>query len=158
MWNPDNLASATDFNEEALPAARALGVSLVSVEVRGPADLERAFATVKREQPDVLWVHLAVLAHRARILEFVATNRLPAGSGTHFWPEGGGLLSYGPNLVEISRRAATYVAKILGGAKPGDLPVEQPTKFDLVVNLKTAKALGLTIPASVLLRADYLIE
>jgi putative ABC transport system substrate-binding protein len=158
MWHPDNPASAISFKEEDVPTARALGVSLVSLEVRGPADLERAFVTVKRERPDVLWVHVALLAYRAQILEFAAKNRLPSGAFTHFWPEAGGLLSYGPNIVEMSRRAATYVARILKGAKPGDLPVEQPTKFDLVVNLKAARALGLMIPPSVLVQADRVIE
>lgn len=158
MWHADNPASAISFKEGDVPAARALGVSLVSLEIRGPDDLERAFKTAKQERPDVLWVHVALLAYRTQILEFVAMNRLPSGAFTHFWPQAGGLLSYGPSVVEMSRRAAAYVAKILKGAKPGDLPVEQPTKFDLVVNLKTAKSLGLTIPPSVLLRADHIIE
>jgi ABC-type uncharacterized transport system substrate-binding protein len=99
-----------------------------------------------------------MFAHRTQILELAAKQKLPTMHPQRQWVEDGGLISYGPNFPDLSRRAATYVDKILKGAKPADLPVEQPTKFELVVNLKTAKALGLTIPQSVLVRADQVIE
>jgi putative ABC transport system substrate-binding protein len=95
---------------------------------------------------------------RRRLVDLAAKNRLPAAYAQREFVDAGGLMAYGPNVADLFRRAATYVDKILKGAKPGDLPVEQPTKFDLVVNLKTAKALGLTIPPSLLLRADQVIE
>jgi putative ABC transport system substrate-binding protein len=158
MWHPGNPASTTSFKEGDVPAARALGVSLLSLEVQEPEDVERAFATMKRDAPDVLWVHVSLSPYRTRILELVATHRIPSGAFARAWAEGGGLISYGPSVEEMFRRSAVQVAKILKGAKPADLPVEQPTKFELAINLKTAKALGLTIPASVLLRADRVIE
>jgi putative ABC transport system substrate-binding protein len=98
------------------------------------------------------------LFHRARLLNLAAKNRLPAIYFSREYPEGGGLMSYGANYLDNYHRAATYVDKILKGAKPGELPIEQPTKFELVINLKTAKALGLTLPRSLLLRADHVIE
>jgi putative tryptophan/tyrosine transport system substrate-binding protein len=104
-------------------------------------------------------VHLNVaLPFRARLLEFAAKNRLATFAQSSSWPESGGLMSYGPDTAELNRRSAAQVAKILNGARPGDIPVEQPTKFELVINLKTAKALGLTIPPALLARADQIIE
>ena len=145
---------------EAESAAKASGVGLEIVEVHNPRDLDRAFqaATVGRAQavmtlPSHFWA-----AHRARVAELALKSRIPAVAMVTGFAEAGGLMSYGPNIPDNFRRAATYVDKILKGAKPADLPVEQPTKFDLIVNLKTAKALGLTIPPSVLARADQVIE
>jgi putative ABC transport system substrate-binding protein len=158
LWNPDNVASAISFREGEVQAAKALGVALVSVEVRGPGDVERALTTIASERPDALWVHLVALPFRARLMEFAAAHRLPTVAQSSVWPQSGGLMSYGPDTADLFRRAAAQAAKILKGAKPADLPVEQPTKFELVVNLKTAKALGLTIPQSVLGRADQIIE
>ena len=158
LWNPDNQGSAATFREGDVPAARALGVTLVSLEVRGPADLDSALKTIASERPDALWVHLVAFPFRARLLEFAAKNRLATVAQTSSWPQYGALMSYGADPVDLQRRGAAQVARILNGAKPADLPVEQPTKFELVVNLKTAKALGLTIPQSVLVRADEIIQ
>jgi putative ABC transport system substrate-binding protein len=141
-------------------AARALGVRLQVVEARGPEDFDRAFSDMTRARAGAL----AVLAtpvfdsERRRLVDLAAKNRLPTVYSYRSYVEAGGLMSYGPDLADSFRRAATYVDKILKGAKPGDLPVEQPTKFELVINLKTAKALGLTIPQSLLERADEVIQ
>jgi putative tryptophan/tyrosine transport system substrate-binding protein len=142
--------------------AQGLGMRLDSVDLRAPEDdLERTLATaLERQRPDALLVLADPLLffRYARIAGFALTHRLPSIA---FWREftvAGGLISYGPNLVELIRRATWYIDEILKGAKPADLPAQQPTKFDLIVNLKTAKALGLTIPQSVLLRADQIIE
>ena len=141
-------------------AARALGVRLQVVEARGPEDFDRAFSDMTRARAGAL----AVLAtpvfdsERRRLVDLAAKNRLPTVYSYRSYVEAGGLMSYGPDLADSFRRAATYVDKILKGARPGDLPVEQPTKFELVINLKTARALGLTIPPSVLIRADQVIE
>jgi len=158
MWNRDNLGSAISFQEGERPAAEALRVALVSLEVRGPEDLDRALTTLTSERPDALWVHVVAAPFRPRLLEFATKNRLPIVAQASTWPQAGALMSYGPDLADLYARAATYVAKILKGAKPADLPVEQPTKFELVINLKTATALGLTIPPSLLARADQVIE
>ena len=158
VWNPDNLGSAISFKEGERPAAEALRVALVSLEVRSPEDLDRAFTTLTSERPDALWVHIVASPFRPRLLEFAAKNRLPTVAQASGWPKAGALMSYGPDLADLYARAATYVAKILRGAKPADLPVEQPTKFEFVINLKTAKTLGLTIPPSLLARADQVIE
>jgi ABC-type uncharacterized transport system substrate-binding protein len=158
VWNPDNQGSAITFRESEVPAAKASGVTLVSLEVRSPGDIDRALMTIASEQPDALWVHLVAFPYRARLLEFAATNRLPTIAQSSSWPQSGGFMSYGPDNADLSRRAAEQVAKILKGARPADLPVEQPTKFELVINVKTAKALGLTIAPSLLLRADELIQ
>jgi putative ABC transport system substrate-binding protein len=158
LWNPENQGSAISFREGEVPAANALGVALVSLEVRGPGDIDHALETIASERPGALWVHLVAFPFRARLLEFAAKNRLPTVAQSSLWPEFGGLMSYGPDVADLLRRAAAQVAKILKGARPADLPVEQPTKFELVINLKTAKAIGLTIPPSVLGRADRVIE
>jgi len=157
LWNPDH--ADPDFRETQAAAAP-LGVEIVSLEVRRPEDYETAFKTARRDRIDALIVvssRLMTLA-RQRILEFATTARLPLATGWGAWAEGGALLTYGPNIDEVVRRSAAYIDKILRGARPADLPVEQPTKFELVLSLKTAKALGLTIPQSLLLRADRVIE
>jgi len=141
-------------------AARALGVRLQVVEAKGPEDFDRAFSDMTKGRASAL----AVLAtpvfdsNRGRLVDLAAKARLPTVYSYRSYVEAGGLMSYGPDLADSFRRAATYVDKILKGAKPADLPVEQPTKFELVINLKTAKALGLTIPPSLLGRADEVIQ
>jgi len=141
-------------------AARALGLRLQVVEARGPSDINRAFSDMTKEHAEALTVlgGRMLFEERKRVVELAAKTRLPAVYGLREYFEVGGLMAYGPNIQDLFRRAATYVDKILKGAKPGDLPVEQPTKFELVINLKTAKALGLTIPPSLLGRADQVIE
>ena len=141
-------------------AAEALGVKLQPVEARGPSDLERALASIKAARPDGLVIipDRILLAYRASIVQFVVKNRLPGMFPYREFAQEGGLMAYAPDYAVISRRAATHVDKILKGAKPADLPVEQPTRFELVLNLKAAKALGLTIPQSVLIRADQVIQ
>jgi putative ABC transport system substrate-binding protein len=144
----------------AAATAKALGIQLQVVEARGPQDFDRAFSDMTRARAGAL----AVLATpvfdsaRQRLVELAAKHRLPTVYSYQTYVDAGGLMSYGPDLPDAARRAATYVDKILRGAKPSELPVEQPTKFDLVINLKTAKALGLTIPQTLLLRADQVIE
>ncbi len=162
LWQPGGVGERTekDILKEADVAARALGVRLQFVEARGPADLDRAFSDMARARAGALTVFggAMLLVERRRLVELAAKNRLPAVYTTREFVDAGGLMSYGPHLADLFRRAATYVDKILKGAKPGDLPVEQPTKFDLVINLKAAKALGLTIPPLVLGRADEVIQ
>ena len=159
LWNPTSAFFASYWKELQV-AARALGVRLQSLEVQAPNELESAFGAMTRERADALIVLSDSFAtfHRGRIADLAAKSRLPAMYGHRQYAEAGGLMSYGPELPHLFRRAATYVDKILKGAKPGDLPVEQPTKFELLVNLKTAKALGLTIPQSVLIRADHVLQ
>jgi putative ABC transport system substrate-binding protein len=147
---------ATAWVTHARSTARTLGVTLQAIEIAAPKDLDAAFTSIKGNRTDALAVFTDP-KHNLSIIEFAARNRLPAIYGFRAAVAAGGLLCWGPDLV-FFRRAAEYVDKILKGAKPGDLPVEQPTKFDLVINLKTAKALGLTIPQSLLLRADQVIE
>jgi putative ABC transport system substrate-binding protein len=141
-------------------AAEKLHVTLQVLELRGVEDLEPAFSAIKAERAEALITLRNPLSatHRARIVEFAARSRLPAIYPDREFGEAGGLMSYGVNVADLWGRAATYVDKILKGAKPADLPIEQPTKFELVVNMKTAKALGLTTPPSLLLRADQVIE
>ncbi len=142
-------------------AARSLGVRVQVVNVERPDDFGTAFAEVQRNRAQALIVSSSGLfyVHRTRLVEFAAKHRLPTiYHQSEFVVVSGGLMSYGPDFRDLFRRAATYVDKILKGAKPGDLPVERPTKFELVINLKTAKALGLTIPPSLLQRADQVIE
>jgi putative ABC transport system substrate-binding protein len=159
LGNPVNTGNAPQLRH-AQETARTLGMRLQSLEARGPNEIESAFAAITRERAGALIVLVdGMLAdHRARIADLAAKSRLPAVYGLSDYPEAGGLMAYGPSVLDRFRRAATYVDKILKGAKPGDLPVEQPTKFELVINLKTAKALGLTIPQSLLQRADQVIE
>jgi putative ABC transport system substrate-binding protein len=142
-------------------AAQALGVRLQFLEARGPADIDIAFSEMTGVRAGALTALTGgsmLFAERRRLVDLAAKNRLPAVYPWREFVDAGGLMAYGPDLADSQRRAATYVDKILKGAKPGDLPVEQPTKFELVINLKTAKALGLTIPPSLLQRADELIQ
>ena len=144
-------------------AARSLGLTVLPVEVKGPepSDIERAFTTIVKERRTgalLVIAEPAISSHRKRIAEFAIKNRLPVIGTVRRWAEDGFLMSYGTDFHDLWRRAATYVDKILKGAKPAELPVEQPTKFEFVINLKTAKMLGLTIPPSVLLQADQVIE
>src|SRR5215831_15176052 len=159
LQNPD--ASSHQFMvREAAGAARALGVQLRVLGARSPNDLDAAFTAITGERADALLVLADPFfrTHRARIADFAAKSRLPLVSGEREQTEVGGLMSYGPSRLDIFRRAATYVDKILKGAKPADLPVEQPTQFELVINLRTAKALGLTIPQTLLTRADEILQ
>ena len=162
LWPPGGLGERTekDMLKEADAAGRALGLRLQVVEARGPADLDRAFSDMARASAGALTVlpSSMFLSERRRLVDLAARNRLPAVYPQREFVYAGGLLSYGPNVADLFRRAATYVDRILKGANPADLPVEQPTKFELVINLKTAKALGLTIPPSVIQRADQVIE
>ena len=152
--------NAADLWGETEAAARSLDLRLQSVEVRSPADLGGAFKAVTSARPSA-FITLAdgmLFYNRTRIVEFAAQSQLPAIYPDREFAKAGGLMAYGPSLASNFRRAATYVDKILKGAKPADLPVEQPTKFELVINAKTAKALGLTIPLAVLARADEVIQ
>jgi putative ABC transport system substrate-binding protein len=162
LWQPGALGERTeqDILTRADAAARALGVRLQVVEARGPADVDRAFSDMIRARADALTVFGSAIFfnQRRRLVDLAAKNRLPAVYQWREFVDAGDLMSYGPDLADMWRRAATYVDKILKGAKPADLPVEQPTKFELVINLKTAKALGLTIPQSLLGRADGVIQ
>src|SRR6266567_1746525 len=162
LWLPGALGERTDKNmfKEAEAAARALGVRLQVVEARGPADIDTAFSEMTRAHAGALIVLPSNVFRREhrRLVDLAAKNRLPAVYPWRDVVDAGGLMSYGANLADSYRRAATYVDKILKGAKPGDLPVEQPTKIELVINLKTAKDLGLTIPQSMLALADEVIQ
>ena len=159
FWNPESAYSTLAF-KEVEAAARALGVRLHAVRLTEPSDLDRAFATLKHDRVEALVLHAynATLQNRRAIIEFAAANRLPTIYPLREYVEEGGLLSYGANVADISRRAAYYVDRILKGAKPADLPVEQATTVELVVNLKTARSLGITIAPSVLLRAEQVVE
>jgi putative ABC transport system substrate-binding protein len=145
---------------EAKVAAQALGVRLQLLEVRGIDDFERVFRAATKERASALIMldDAFVFTHRMRIVKFAGKGRLPAIYGFTEFVEAGGLMSYAANLSDMYHRAATYVDKILKGAKPADLPVEQPTKFELVINLKAGKQIGLTIPPNVLVRADRVIK
>ena len=149
-----------DVLRQAEGAARALGIQLQILGARTPSEIEAAFATMSSHRTDgILVLRDAVFrAQRTQITALAAKNRLPAIYGLREEAEAGGLVAYGASVPKLYRRAATYVDKILKGANPGDLPIEQPTKFELVINLKTAKALGLTSPPSLLARADHVIE
>ena len=157
LWNPDHRDPEYRDIEAAAPR---LGVHIQSLEARRPEDFDGAFQSATRARADALMVVSSRFMNlsRSRILEFVSKRRIPLVTGWGPWVRAGGLLSYGPDLDALMKRAASHVDKILKGAKPADLPIEQPTKFELVINLKTAKALGLTIPQSVLGRADQVIE
>jgi ABC-type uncharacterized transport system substrate-binding protein len=162
LWQPGAFDERTekDMLKAAEVAARALGVRLQFVEARGPDDFDRAFSDMTSARAGALTVLPTAMFfnERRRLVDLAAKNRLPTVFGYREGVDAGGLMSYGPSIPDLWRRAATYVDKTLKGAKPADLPVEQPTKFELVINLKTAKALGLTIPQPLLLRADQVIE
>jgi putative tryptophan/tyrosine transport system substrate-binding protein len=159
FWNPANPVFKRALGE-LQAAAAILRIKVLSLGVRTKEEIEDAFAAIVRERPGALLVlaDRLFLYHRARIMDFAAKHRLPGVHAYRELVESGGLMSYGPSYAGMHRRAAYYVDKILRGASPADLPVEQPTKFELVINLKTAKALGLTIPPSLLLRADQIIQ
>jgi putative ABC transport system substrate-binding protein len=159
LWNPVPPGAGTSKNVVE-SAARNLNVIVQSVEIRGRNEVEGAFAAMVRERANgvVVAQDPITLGSRNQVVLLAARSRLPAVYALREFVEVGGLMSYGPNIADQFRRAAAYVDKILKGARPADLPVEQPTKFDLVINLKTAKALGLTIPPSLLARADQVIE
>jgi len=139
-------------------AGQRLGVQISTVLVRNPSELDDAFSTLKNAHVGGLIVDLTLQEHSRQIVDLALKSRLPTVSGPREFAEAGGLMAYGPDFSDLFRRAATFVDKILKGAKPADLPVEQPTKFGLVINLRTAKALRLTIPQSLLVRADQVIE
>ena len=159
LWNPDNASHPAQLAELRV-AVEALGIKLLPVPVRSSDEFDNAFAAMMRERPDAFLMtndpfhQLSI----GRIIDFLANNRLPGMFVTREVAVAGGLLSYGASLPDLFRRGAVYVHKILQGTKPADLPIEQPVKFELVVNLKTAKAMGLSIPESFLLRADEAIE
>ena len=157
LWNPDH---PDNEQREAQRAAQALGVQLHLVEVRSSDDFESAFRAANNAGIDSLYVVSSrqTVLNIKRIVEFATQSRLPLAGGWGAWAKEGGLFSYGPDGVNMARRAANYIDRILKGAKPADLPVEQPAKFELIINLKTAKALGLTVPHSLLSRADELID
>jgi putative ABC transport system substrate-binding protein len=159
LWNADHPFSALVFKETAR-AAQALRIEVQSLEVRSPGDIDGALTTAMWQNASALIAVEDPLTtdYRHQIADFAAENRLPAIYGLRMFVDAGGLLSYGADLADLYRRAAGYVDKVLKGAKPSDLPVEQPTKFELVVNLKTAKALGLIIPPTLLATADEVIE
>ncbi len=159
LWNPREQAMALEIGE-AKVAARTLGVELQTLEARDPGDLDGAFEAALGEGVEALVLVLTAffISNRPRVVELAAKSRLPAMSGEPDFARAGGLMAYGPSLADMWRRAATYVDKILKGAKPADLPIEQPTKFDFVINLKTAQALGLTIPQEVLMQATEVIR
>ena len=159
MWNPDARGSLLDYKETE-EAARLRRQPLQSVEVSHADDFERAFSALATARADALIVAPTALmvTNRSQIASLALKCRLPSMFGVREMVDAGGLMAYGPSLAEMWRRSVTYIVKILKGAKPGDIPVEQPTKFELVINLKTAKALGLTIPPSLLRRADAVIQ
>jgi putative ABC transport system substrate-binding protein len=159
LWNAANPANASAW-KETQAAARSLGLLLQSQDVRGAQDLEDAFARTAQARPEALLVlgDALISMHRQPIAAFAIQQHLPSVFSIREWVVAGGLMSYGPSQTDLFRRAATYVDKILKGVKPGDLPMEQPMKFELVINLKTAKALGLTIPPALLFQADEVLR
>jgi putative ABC transport system substrate-binding protein len=159
LWNPTNQASTASFADSERVAST-LNITIVPVRMANPADVDTALAAMMGDRPDAMLVHVAapMFEVRGHLMEFAATNRLPTISYMREMAVAGGLVTYGPDAAHDTRLAAGYVDKILKGAKPADLPVIQPTQFELVINIKTAKALGLTIPPSLLQRADQVIE
>ena len=159
LWNPANPVELLTFRD-LRAAASAAGVEIQSVEVRSPDDLPTAFAAIASQGAQALLAHANPVNYKGRqlIADYALRKRIPSIFQEKIFVEAGGLMSYAPSFNDLFRRAATYVDKILKGAKPADLPVEQPAKFELVINLKTANALGLTVPPSILLRADRVIE
>jgi putative ABC transport system substrate-binding protein len=161
LWNPTNPGLTAGYYQQMRAAATALGVTVpAAAEVRRPDDLKNAFAAIGRERPHALFVlaDRMLEAHRMQIVNFAAFSRLPGMYPYREYVDAGGLMSYAPSNVELFRRTAIYVDKILKGTKPADLPVEEPTKFELVINLKAARALDLDVSPTLLLRADEVIE
>jgi putative ABC transport system substrate-binding protein len=160
LYEPANLAGSREAKEVLPVAARALGLTIQSWEVHGANDFDKVFATMGKQRPDGLYVlgGPLMVANQNRTVGFALKNRLPLMCYDREAVDAGGLMYYGADLADSYRRVATYVDKILKGAKPADLPVEQPTKFEMVINLKTAKQIGLTIPQSMLYRADRVIK
>jgi putative ABC transport system substrate-binding protein len=159
LWNPTHPGQAIAW-QQTQQAAPAHGLVLFSAEVRRPEDFAPAFTAIVAERAEALLVLPDPLTsfHRQQTAAFAVKQRLPSMYAASYWVQAGGLLSYGTSFPEIWRRAGVYVDKILKGARPADLPIEQPTKFELVINLKAAKSIGLTIPPSLLARADQVIE
>jgi putative tryptophan/tyrosine transport system substrate-binding protein len=157
LWNPDH---PDNEQRAAQLAAQALNIDLQLVEVRNSDDFEAAFRAAKSAEADSIYVVSSrqTVLNIKRIVQFATTNRIPLVGGWGAWAKEGGLFSYGPDAIAMAGRAANYIDRIFKGANPADLPVEQPAKFELIINLTTAKALGLTIPYSVLSRADELVE
>ncbi len=159
LWNPTHPGQPLAFKETQV-AAQTLGLTLLSMEARSREDLVSVFAATPQERAEALSVlpDPLTFSHRGLITESANRHRLPAMYGFREWVEAGGLMSYGASSPDLWRRAAAYVDKVLKGAKPADLPVQQPTRFELVSNMRTARALGLTVPQSVLFRADQVIQ
>jgi ABC-type uncharacterized transport system substrate-binding protein len=159
LVNPTNAANLKSW-EIIQAAGQKLGVKMLRADARTPQEIDNAFSWIRQQNAGALmmWTEPLFLQQKSQIAELTAKHRLPAMGGDRIYSEAGVLMSYGPNIADQYRRAATYVDKIFKGAKPSDLPVEQPTKFELVINSKTAKALGLNIPQSLLVSADKVIE
>ena len=159
LWNPDHPFHATVVND-LKTIAPSLAILLVAVDVRNPDRFAEAFATIGQSNAQAVYVveDPIFFAHRTELLRLASAARLPTIHELRRFPEAGALMSYGPDLYDLFRRSALYVDKILKGAKPADLPVEQPTRFELVINLKTAKALGIRVPETMIALADDLIE
>ena len=162
LWQPGAFGERTEKEmlKAAEVAAGVLGIQLQFVEARAPADIDKAFSEITGTRADALTIFVSgmLLGERSRLVDFAVRNRLPALYTFRELVDAGGLMSYGTSLADLFRRAASYVDKILKGTKPADLPVEQPIKLELVINLKTAQALGLTVPQTLLARADQVIE
>ena len=160
LWNPNNPVFQTQMVNATEIAARSLGIELRMLAARNTDEIERAFELINNDRVEALTVIVdpVFIEHRAQLTALATTKRLPSVSQFRDYAEAGGLMAYAPDFSELGRRAASSVDKILKGAGPGDLPVEQPTKFQLVLNLKTAKAIGFTIPPTLLARADEVIE
>jgi putative ABC transport system substrate-binding protein len=159
LWNPANVGNAAQLRA-AEEAARVLGVRLQALEARGPREVDSAFLAMTKERAEalVVLVDSMLTSNGGRIIDLARKHRLPAVYGVTHLAKAGGLMAYGVDVLHLWRRAATFVDRILKGAKPGELPIEQPTKFELVISLKTAQALGLRIPPALLVRADQVIE
>lgn len=160
LWNPDVRGAVLDYRETEA-AATSFRLELQSIEVSSEADLDRAYSTLRRRHPQALVLpggNPLTFSKRAEITRFAQKNRLPSMFAAREYVDAGGLMSYGPSISDMYRRAATYVDRILKGAKPADLPVERPTTFELVINLNTAKGIGLTIPPALVERADQVIR
>ena len=159
LWNPNQPSQSLAYKESQV-AAQTLNLTLISVEPRNREELERFLSDLGKERPQALFElpDPLIFFNRELVTDFAMKQKLPAMYSFSEYVDAGGLISYGTSFPELFRRAATYVDKILKGAKPAELPVEQPTKFELVVNLKTAKQIGLTMPSSVLARADRVIK